>query len=78
MSVANFCLEVPEILLNAPSELKDIDIWTRFHDCIAIAIIKTYRIGCIVLARGGKGASISYFLFISSFLRHITSKNQGH
>ena len=55
MSIRTACSYVPEMILDAPKELKRVDGARKLHDCAGVAFIRMIRVGCIVTVRLGEG-----------------------
>ncbi len=54
-SLASSVAYVPEMLLNAPHEVKETDVVMQIKKCVGVAFVRMYRVGCIVTVRGGSG-----------------------
>ncbi len=54
-SLASAVAYVPEMLLNAPHEVKETDVVMQIKKCVGVAFVRMYRLGCIVTVRGGSG-----------------------
>eukprot|EP00516_Mucochytrium_quahogii_P011099 CAMPEP_0203785824 /NCGR_PEP_ID=MMETSP0100_2-20121128/1251_1 /ASSEMBLY_ACC=CAM_ASM_000210 /TAXON_ID=96639 /ORGANISM=" , Strain NY0313808BC1" /LENGTH=236 /DNA_ID=CAMNT_0050687989 /DNA_START=51 /DNA_END=761 /DNA_ORIENTATION=+ len=58
MSLMQACAYVPEMLLNAPTDIQDAEVSAKIDSCVGVAFMKLYRIGCIVTVRGGEGVIV--------------------
>mmetsp|Transcript_3414 Transcript_3414/g.5793 ORF Transcript_3414/g.5793 Transcript_3414/m.5793 type:complete len:233 (+) Transcript_3414:263-961(+) len=55
MSLLQTCSFVPEMIIDAPKELKRANAAKKIKDCVGVAFLRLYRAGCIVTLRGGSG-----------------------
>lgn len=58
MSLSHACSIVPEIILDAPTELKEQKFSERLQKAKAVAFLQTYRVGMILTIRGAKGCIV--------------------